>query len=130
MDAPRSPTPASAGSPTNPPNGSPQGYPAETGAGEPRVMLVVDLFDDLRAKLAAQAAAETKPRIVRAPLTCGANGDHIWASAPDWTYAWRTLRCDCGARARESFDGAIVAEFGYGPAPSLKDVPAATSEAA
>ena len=37
-----SPAPASAGSPTNPPNGSPQGYPAETGAGEPRV-LAVDL---------------------------------------------------------------------------------------
>ena len=42
MDAPLSPAPASAGSPTNPPNGSPQGYPAETGAGEPRV-LAVDL---------------------------------------------------------------------------------------
>ncbi len=41
MDAPHtSPAPASAGSPTNPPNGSPQGYPAETGAGEPRVIAV------------------------------------------------------------------------------------------
>lgn len=39
-DAPLSPPPTSAGSPTNPPNGSPQGYPAETGAGEPRVIAV------------------------------------------------------------------------------------------
>ena len=126
MDAPLSPPPASAGSPTNPPNGSPQGYPAETGAGEPRVMLVVDLFDDLRAKLAAQAIADATRRPV-ARLTCGTGStrDHIWASAPDWTYAWRTLRCDCGARARESFDGAIVAEFGLGPAPSLRTPEAA-----
>ena len=124
MDAPPSPPPASAGSPTNPPNGSPQGYPAETGAGVNRVMLVGAPFDDLRAKLAAQAIADATRRPV-ARMTCGANGDHIWASAPDWTYAWRTLRCDCGARARESFDGAIVAEFGSGPAPSLRTPEAA-----